>query len=271
MPCPSCGASEARTQILPGYWRCDAVVPLGRHVASPVGIGATASGTTTEASRCGTTYLQTRSDDDGAAVCRCGSPAVGECSQCTCMVCSDHSGSWQGWLVCDQDLADARLRAGEAALAEECRIREEAAAAEAERQRQRTTLLELADEDAVWLLYVHDEPRSEQEIRSAVHVLRGLTAAQFTDACLYLLPYAGDPRTQRQGMSRLTGWAFTGPDYHGRSWFLTRKGEWYRSGNYGASGSRHGRQWKKVRFDDVEKRAVIDEMSWQQTVGSGLT
>ncbi|HWU06308.1 MAG TPA: hypothetical protein VN520_07955, partial [Streptomyces sp.] len=57
------------------------------------------------------------------------------------------------------------------------------------RLRPRTTLLDLADEDAVWLLYVHDEPRSEQEIRSAVHVLRGLTAAQFTDACLYLLPY----------------------------------------------------------------------------------
>jgi hypothetical protein len=220
--------------------------------------------------RCGTAYLQTRSDDAGEAVCRCGYPAVGECSQCTRMVCSDHAGLWQGWLVCDRDLAEARLRAREAALAEERATREAAAAAEAERQRQRTTLLELADEDAVWLLYVHDERRTEQEIRSAVHVLRRLTAAEFTDACLYLLPYAREAETSRNGLSRLTGWTFSGSDYHGRAWLLTRKGEWYRSGSYGTPGDAKGPRWKKVRFDDVEKRAVIDEMAWQQSVSSGL-
>jgi hypothetical protein len=233
------------------------------------GVGVRGAAGPAEAARCGTAYLQTRSDDAEDATCRCGDPAVGECSQCTRMVCSDHAGHWQGWLVCDRDLADARLRARDAALAEERATREAAAAAEAERRRQRTTLLELADEDAVWLLYVHDERRTEQEIRSAVHVLRGLTAAEFTDACLYLLPYARDSRTLRNGLSRLKGWTFSGPDYHGRAWLLTRKGEWHRSGTYGTSGEQ-GHRWKKVRFDDVEKRAVIDEMSWQQSVTSGL-
>ncbi|MDK3257112.1 hypothetical protein [Blastococcus capsensis] len=265
MPCPACGATDTRTQILPGYWRCDAVVPA----AQPVTVGAGTSGVAEpgESARCGTAYLQTRSDDAGAAVCRCGTPAVGECSECTRMVCGDHSGLWQGWRVCDRDLANARLRARNAAVAEERQAREAAAAAEAERLRQRSTLLELADEDAVWNLYVRSEPRTEQEIRSAVHVLRRLTAAEFTDACLYVLPYAGAPRTQRNGLSRLSGWLFTGPDFHGRSWLLTRKGEWHRSAS---AGTDQGHRWKKVRFDDVEKRAVIDEMAWQQSVDNGL-
>ncbi|TYP87200.1 hypothetical protein [Blastococcus xanthinilyticus] len=270
MPCPSCGATDARTQILPGYWRCDAVVRASSLVADPVGVGAAMpiSAAPEVPARCGTVYIQTR-DENGPALCRCGDPAIGECTECTRMVCADHSALWQGWRVCDRDLANARLRARTAALAEEKRRAEEAAAAEAERHRQRTTLLELADEDAVWLLYVRTEPRTEQEIRSAVHVLRGLNPAQFTDACLYLLPYAGGPETRRTGLTRLSGWAFEGPDFHGRSWFLTRKGEWHRSGTYGTSGG-EAQRWKKVRFDDVEKRAVIDELSWQQTVTSGL-
>ncbi|TFV53723.1 hypothetical protein [Blastococcus sp. TF02A-35] len=263
MPCPTCGATGERTQILPGYWRCDAVVRVGELVGGP----AVPAAEPAETKRCSTIYIQTRADDE-AALCRCGDPAIGECTECTRAVCADHSALWQGWRVCDRDLANARMRSRAAALAEERRREEEKAAAEAERQRQRTELLELADEDAVWVLYARDEKRTEQEIRSAVHVLRGLNAAEFTDVCLYLLPYARDPEKRRTGVTRLSGWAFEGADYHGRSWFLTRKGEWHRSGAYGASAS-EGR-WKKVRFDDVEKRAVIDELAWQQRVDSAL-
>ncbi|MGY2002816.1 hypothetical protein [Blastococcus sp. SYSU DS1024] len=264
MPCPSCGATATRTQILPGYWRCDADVRIDHLV--PAGAEPTAVPSPVETRRCGTVYIQTR-DDDATATCRCGEPAIGECTECTRAVCADHSDLWQGWRVCDRDLANARLRARAAAAAEEKRREEEAAAAEAERLRQRTTLLELADEDALWLLYARDEQRTEQEVRSAVHVLRRLTAAQFTDVCLYLLPYAREPETRRTGLTRLTGWAFEGPDYHGRSWFLTRKGEWHRGG---AFGDEQRRRWKDVRFDDVEKRAVIDELAWQQSIDSRL-
>ncbi|WP_104524886.1 hypothetical protein [Blastococcus atacamensis] len=263
MPCPTCGATDARTQILPGYWRCDAVVRAGELV----GTAAPSATVPAESKRCGTIYIQTRADDE-AATCRCGDPAIGECTECTRAVCADHSDLWQGWRVCDRDLANARMRSRAAALAEERRREAEAAAAEAERHRQRTQLLELADEDAVWLLYARDQKRTEQEIRSAVHVLRRLTAADFTDVCLYLLPYARDFEKRGSALSRLSGWAFEGADYHGRSWFLTRKGEWHRSGAYGASDSEKG--WKKIRFDDVEKRAVIDELAWQQTVDSAL-
>ncbi|MGY1828539.1 hypothetical protein [Blastococcus sp. SYSU DS0541] len=264
MPCPSCGATATRTQILTGYWRCDADVRVDQLVGVPADGDVPAVSSQAETRRCGTIYIQTRDDD--AATCRCGEPAIGECTECTRAVCAAHSDLWQGWRVCDRDLANARLRARAAAAAEEKRREEEAAAAEAERLRQRTTLLELADEDAVWLLYARDERRTEQEVRSAVHQLRRLSAAQFTDVCLYLLPYAREPERRRTGLTRLTGWAFEGPDFHGRSWFLTRKGEWHRrSTNNGADG-----RWKKVRFDDVEKRAVIDEMAWQQSIDSGL-
>ncbi|WP_040337579.1 hypothetical protein [Candidatus Blastococcus massiliensis] len=223
-----------------------------------------------ESKTCGAVYFQTGSgDEDDAALCRCGDPAVGECTECTRPVCADHSDLWLGWRVCDRDLANARLRARQAAVEEERRRAAEAAAAEAERERQRTTLLDLPPEDAAWLLYLQDGPRTDQEIRSAVHTLRGLTAEDFTAVCLHVLPHASEPETRRTGLTRLSGWAFEGADYHGRSWFLTRKGEWHRSGAYGATET-DGR-WKKVRFDDVEKRAVIDEMAWQKRVESGLS
>ena len=51
---------------------------------------------------------------------------------------------------------------------------------------------------------------------------------------------------------------------------LTGKGEWFRSGSYGQSGAEDGHRGKKVRFDDTEKRAVVYELSWQQSVDSGV-
>ncbi|TKJ23134.1 hypothetical protein A6V29_05600 [Blastococcus sp. CCUG 61487] len=236
--------------------------PSGAH--APDGPGPS------EGTRCGAVYSQQRGDDGGPAHCRCGDPAIGECTECSHPVCADHSDLWLGWRVCDRDLANARLRARRAAAEEERRREQEAAAAEAERERQRTTLLELAEEDSAWLLYVHDGPRTDQEIRSAVHTLRGLTAEESTALWLHVLPHASEPETRRQGLTRLAGWAFEGADYHGRSWFLTRKGDWYRSGSYGATAT-EGDRWKKVRFDDVEKRAVIDELAWQKRVDSGLS
>ncbi|WP_448625865.1 hypothetical protein [Geodermatophilus sp. URMC 64] len=263
MPCPTCGATDARTQLLPGYWRCDAVAAVDQLVG--VGGAQPAAG-----ARCGTIYLQARADDSGPALCRCGEPALGECSECTRLVCGDHSDLWRGWRVCDRDLARARMQERAAAAAEEHRIREAVAAAEAERHRQRNTRLELSAEDALWLLYV-DEPRTEQEIRSAADVLRRLPAAEFTALCLAVLPQICDKvKTRRSGLHRLSGWPFAGPDYHDRSWFLTAKGDWYRSGSYGESGAEQGHRGRKVRFDDTEKRAIVYEMAWQQSVDSGV-
>jgi hypothetical protein len=266
MPCPCCGATDTRTQILTGYWRCDADVRVDQLVGVTTGAeaGSTAVPSPAETRRCGTVYLQTRGDDE--ATCRCGDPAIGECTECTRAVCADHSDLWHGWRVCDRDLATARMRAHAAAVADEKRRAEEAAAADAERLRQRTTLLQLTTEDALRLLHARDERRTEQQVRSAVHVLRRLTATTFTDLCLDVLPGFCEPEKRRTGLTRLTGWAFEGPDFHGRSWFLTRKGEWHRGGAVGEE----RRRWRDVRFDDVEKRAVIDELAWQQSIDSGL-
>lgn len=269
MTCPTCGTADARTQILPGYWRCEAVVRAPAFVAS--GHGAAAAGEDlAEPGRCSAVYFQPPTTATDPTLCRCGDPAVGECAECTRPVCADHSDLWRGWRVCARDLANARLRAKAAAVEEERRRAAESAAAEAERERQRTTLLELTAEEALWLLLRHGGPRSDQQIRSAVAVLRRLSPDKFTATCPGVLSRAADPETRRNGLTRLSGWAFEGPDYHGRAWFLTRKGEWYRSGAYGSSIA-DGRRCRSVRFDDVEKRAVIDEMAWQQRIDSGLS
>jgi hypothetical protein len=264
MPCPRCGVTDRRTQLLPGYWRCDAVVEIDALVGAPASRYATAAGG--RAKRCGTIYLQTRCDEEGDVTCRCGAPAVGECSECTRLVCASHSDLWCGWRVCDRDLASARMRARAAELAEQRRLQQ----AEAQRRRQGNTMLQLTAEEAFWLLYV-EEPRTEQEIRSAVHALRGLSPEAFTELCLFVLPHVSDPVRIRGGrLKRLSGWPFAGPSYHGRSWFLTRKGQWYRSGSYGTSGSVQGHGGRMVRFHGTEKRAILYEMSWQQSVDSGV-
>lgn len=280
MTCPTCGTADARTQILPGYWRCEAVVRAAELVAPGPGAATSAApgpGAATsvaadlaEPGRCGAVYFQPPATATDPTLCRCGDPAVGECAECTRPVCADHSDLWLGWRVCDRDLAKARLRAQAAAAEEERRRASEAAAAEAERERQRTSLLQLTAEEALWLLLRQGGPRSDQQIRSAVAVLRRLATGEFTATCLDALPRAADAETRRNGLTRLSGWAFEGPDYHGRAWFLTRKGDWYRSGAYGSSATDGGR-CRSVRFDDVEKRAVIDELAWQQRVDSGLS
>ncbi|MGY1805877.1 hypothetical protein ACI8AF_00740 [Blastococcus sp. SYSU D00669] len=265
MPCPTCGTTSPRTQLLPGYWRCDALVGADQLV------GAGSSSTPgAEPRTCGAIYLQTRTDDSGPQNCRCGERAVGECAECTRLVCADHSDLWQGWRVCDRDLATARMKARAAALAEERRLQEAAAAAEAERRRLRSTFLDLSPAQALKLLYVA-QPRTEQEIRSADNVLRRLSASAFTRLCLDVLPtLSATEKTRRSGLRRLSGWAFAGPDYHDRSWFLTAKGDWYRSGSYGVAGAEQGHRGEKVSFDDTEKRAVIYELGWQQSVDSGV-
>jgi predicted nucleic acid-binding protein len=267
MTCPTCGTADARTQILPGYWRCEAVVRAADLV--PAGPAAAAEDVA-EPDRCGAVYFQAPDTATDPTLCRCGDPSVGECAECTRPVCADHSDLWLGWRVCDRDLANARLRAKAAAAEEERRRAAEAAAAEAERERQRSTLLELTAEEALWLLLPQGGPRSDQQLRSAVAVLRRLTAEEFTATCLDVHPRAAEAETRRNGLTRLSGWAFDGPDYHGRSWFLTRKGDWYRSGAYGSTAT-DGKRCRSVRFDDVEKRAVIDEMAWQQRIDSGLS
>ena len=256
MPCPSCGAADARTQLLPGYWRCDSV--------AEVLVAASRGGAEPASVRCGTVYVELRSGEEGPGTCRCGEPAVGECSECTRLVCGDHSDLWRGWRVCDRDLARARMKARAAEAAEQRRRAEVAAAAEAERRRQRNTLLDLDPADALALLYVA-EPRTEQQIRSAERVLRGLSPDAFTRLCLAVLPALSPAvKTRRSGLLRLTGWPFAGPQYHDRSWLLTDKGDWYRSGSYG-SGAEAGHRGRKVRFDDTERRAVVYEMAWQQS------
>jgi hypothetical protein len=123
-------------------------------------------------------------------------------------------------------------------------------------------VLDLSREEALHLLYVQ-EPRTEQEVRSAVHVLRRVPAAQFTRLCQTVLPQI-TRRTKSRGLLRRSGWAFAGEHFHDRSWFLSRRGTWYRSGSYGESGAEQGYSGRKIRLDDTEKRAIIYDMAWQQ-------
>jgi hypothetical protein len=255
--------------MMPGFWRCDAVVEIKPLVAAPALAGTTAPPTAERprTRRCGTVYPYSPAED--GVTCRCGLPSVGECSECDRAVCEEHSDLWRGWRVCDRDLAKARMRSRAAAIEEERQAQAAAAAAEAERLRQRTTLLELTEEEALWLLYV-PEPRTEQEIRSAVHVLQRVPADEFTELCLYVLSHSAPTTKSRQsGLRRVEGWPFAGPDYHDRSWFLTRKGDWYRTGSYGKTDA-GARATKVRRLDDTEKRAIVYEMSWQQSIDSGV-
>lgn len=257
---------------MPGYWRCEAVVDAVALVAANVLDSGPSPAAPARGGmrRCGTVYVDATTDESGPRSCRCGDPAVGECSECSRAVCEDHSALWRGWRVCDRDLAKARMRARAREAAEERAAAEAAAAREAERIRRRTTLLHLTEEEALWLLYV-DDPRTEQEIRSAVHVLRGVPLEEFTELCLYVLRSILPPvKSRRSGLRRMKGWAFAGPHYHDRSWFLTSKGEWYRSGSYGNSGAETGHRGKKVRLDDTEKRAIIYDLSWQQSQSGTL-
>ena len=104
-----------------------------------------------------------------------------------------------------------------------------------------------------------------------MHVLHGVPSEQFTELCLYVLPTVTPPvKTRRSGLGRLSGWAFAWPAYHDRSWFLTDDGDWYRSGSYGDAGAEDGHRGRKVRLDDTEKRAIIYDMSWQQSQSGTL-
>jgi hypothetical protein len=151
-----------------------------------------------------------------------------------------------------------------AAEEEERRARAAAEAAKAERERLRNTALDLSREAALHLLYVQ-EPRTEQEVRSAVLVLRRVPAAQFTRLCLAVLPQVSRrTRSRRTRLRRLAGWPFAGEHFHDRSWYLTTSGRWYRSGSYGDAGAEQGYSGRKIRFDETEKRAVIYDMAWQQ-------
>src|SRR3954465_6802114 len=148
MPCPSCGASDARSRMMPGFWRCDAVIDVEHLVAAPAVAGPPmppAAPRARSSRRGGTVYPY--SPAEHGVLCRCGLPSVGECSECERAVCGEHSDLWRGWRGWDGDLAKARMRSRAAALEEERRIQEAAAAAEAERLRQRTTLLELSEEE----------------------------------------------------------------------------------------------------------------------------
>ena len=195
-------------------------------------------------------------------LCRCGAEPIATCEECSRPVCAEHSTLWRGWRICDQDLAAGQERSRRAAEEDERRLKAAAEAAKAEREWRRNTLLDLSPEQALCLLYVED-PRTEQDVRSAVHVLRRLSAARFTQLCLAVLPRITH-RTKSRGLFRRSGWAFAGEHFHDRSWFLTRGGTWFRSGSYGESGAEQGYSGRRIRLDDTEKRAVIYDMAWQQ-------
>src|SRR4051812_50147316 len=102
--------------MMPGFWRCAAVIEIKPLVSTTAAVGAAAP-TTAErprTRRCATVYPYSPAED--GVTCRCGLPSVGECSECDRAVCEEHSDLWRGWRVCDRDLAQGPGRARGAAL-----------------------------------------------------------------------------------------------------------------------------------------------------------
>ena len=57
----------------------------------------------------------------------------------------------------------------------------------------------------------------------------------------FTAPTPGKPGSSAPGCPALRGWAVDGPAYHGRSWLLTRRGEWFHSSARG-----DGFRWRGV-------------------------
>lgn len=279
MPCASCGSSA--------FCGCEALVATGRLVGGPPPPGAQLASRPLPGARSSQrppvrrpslplppvrpaaaappSVPLPRSGSPAPDACRCGAAPIGECSECLRPVCDQHSQLWRGWRVCDRDVADARIKAQLRLAEEERRTREALAAAAAERERQRHTLLELSPEEALEILYAQDRP-TEQEIRSAVHVLLRLRLEEFTPVCLDVLRELCRPeKGHRRRVRRVRGWSFAGPHHDQRAWFLARSGHWYRSGSYGHSGARAGGgDTRRIRLDPTERRAIVHELAAQQ-------
>lgn len=116
MACPSCGGMT-REQIAPGFWRCRTLLSsttemVGHEPGRPWQQKAEIHQSQRE---CRTEY-----HEGGAAtaeVCRCGTFAIGRCSDCGVAICGDHSALRDGKRVCSDCTQKIDASRGEATYA----------------------------------------------------------------------------------------------------------------------------------------------------------
>lgn len=100
MPCPTCRGAT-RTEISPGYWRCDTTITTERE--GP-GFQRPGSGPPVlyDTRVCGEHYVEASSTPNNLGLCACNTSAIGYCSECRRPVCGTHSGLWDGRRLCDE-------------------------------------------------------------------------------------------------------------------------------------------------------------------------
>lgn len=91
----------SRTEISPGYWRCDSTITTERE--GP-GFQRPGSGPPVlyDTRVCGQHYGEASATPSNLGLCRCNTGAIGLCSECQRPVCGSHSGLWDGQRLCDE-------------------------------------------------------------------------------------------------------------------------------------------------------------------------
>ncbi|SDN41647.1 hypothetical protein [Geodermatophilus sp. DSM 45219] len=100
MACPTCHGTT-RTEISPGYWRCDSKITIERE--GP-GFQRPGSGPPVlyDTRVCGQRYVEASTTPANLGLCRCNTGAIGYCSECQRPVCGSHSGLWDAQRLCDE-------------------------------------------------------------------------------------------------------------------------------------------------------------------------
>jgi hypothetical protein len=152
--CPVCGGSE-REQLAPGLWRCTSQRTVITEHGGP-GLTNPAAGPGVirreHVVPCGTEYQEGGGPGIVGVECRCGTFAIGRCSECREPVCGIHSTLIEDRRVCSEHAEQKRRIAAEATAAAE-RTRAEA---EAREQRERMAALEAVQDPAEAATLIED-------------------------------------------------------------------------------------------------------------------
>jgi hypothetical protein len=177
MACPTCGASNPRSPIAPGYWECRNTITEMLTVMAPM-LGRpwiSEPQLQSNSYKCGTRYHESEKGVSMGIDCFCGTSSIATCQVCGGRFCGDHSFLVGDRRICRNDLR--RLREGEEA---------QKAAVNAQR------IVEEADwsrgfdpmgiQEALAVLITSDPVI--RRLNSAREALRPLNVQQFTTACI---------------------------------------------------------------------------------------
>ncbi|MFD2092629.1 cell envelope integrity protein TolA [Blastococcus deserti] len=191
MPCPTCGGAT-RTEIAPGYWRCDSTITTERE--GP-GFQRPGSGPPVlyDTRICGRTYQDPSSTSTSLGLCACNTGAIGICSECQRPVCGTHSGLFAARRLCAEhyEVKAAAKRTADA---------------KAEWERQRAARANWQAEQRAKERQAAEELTTQAEARTDVFEV------------LETLRGRGCPGSERQTITGKRSWGRTG--WRRRAWLL---------------------------------------------------